>query len=153
MGKNWRFHGVGVIVRDIDKAIEYYKSLGIATVESEVTEIKLDKHAYPDLKIYGKPPDSEIIVKIVALRVGSIVFELVQPVKGKTVHSEFLESKGEGVQFITFIVDDFDKEVAGLVDNGIPVLLSGKAPTGEGFAHFDTSKMGGVVLELYRPGE
>ncbi len=151
MEKNWKFQGVGVIVRDIDKAVEYYKSLGIATVESEVTEITLNKQTYPDLKIYGKPPDSEITIKIVALRVGSVVLELLQPVKGENVHSEFLESKGEGIQFITFIVDDFDKEVAELVRKGIPVLISGKSPDGEGFAHFDTSQMGGVVLELYRP--
>jgi len=29
MHENWKFHHVSVMVRDMDKAIEYYKSLGI----------------------------------------------------------------------------------------------------------------------------
>ena len=153
MEKNWKFYGVGVIVRDIDKAIEHYKSLGIATTVSEVTEVTLDKGAYPDLKMYGKPFDAQTKLKVGTVQIGSISLVLVQPVEGESAHKEFLDSKGEGIQFITFIVDDFDKEVAELVGKGVPVVISGKSSTGEGFAHFDIRKGGNVIIELYHPAE
>ena len=36
MSKSWKLHHIAVIVRDIDKAVEYYQSIGIATPEREV---------------------------------------------------------------------------------------------------------------------
>ena len=61
MGKNWEFRHVGVVVRDMDKALEYYQSLGIATFEPEVT-VEAKPHA--DWMSYGKPADPNIKLKI-----------------------------------------------------------------------------------------
>ncbi|GAJ22304.1 unnamed protein product, partial [marine sediment metagenome] len=33
MENNWKLHHVGVAIRDMDKTVEYYQSLGIATFE------------------------------------------------------------------------------------------------------------------------
>ena len=35
MGNNWKLDHVGVAVRNLDKALEYYQSLGIATFKPE----------------------------------------------------------------------------------------------------------------------
>ena len=60
MEKNWKFNHVGVVVRDMEKAVEYYKSLGIATTigPQGVADIR----TYPDLKVYGKPADASFNV-------------------------------------------------------------------------------------------
>ncbi len=149
MEKGWKLHHVGVVVSDIEKVIEYYQSLGIATIGPK---IKFDSKEYIDLMVYGKPADSKLKLKARMVQIGPVAFELLQPVEGDLTHKKFLESNGDGIQHIAFTVDDLDKETARLVAKGIPVIASGKFPTGGGFAYFDTSKGGNVIIELFQGG-
>ena len=74
---------VGVIVRDMDKAVEYYQALGIGPFESlNVTAV--------DRKVYGKPADN-VKDKLRIAQMGRVQFELVQPVSGDSVPKKFLE--------------------------------------------------------------
>jgi 4-hydroxyphenylpyruvate dioxygenase-like putative hemolysin len=131
---------VGVIVRDMDKAIEHYQSLGIGPFESlNVTSI--------DRKVYGKPaPDVKNLSRVAQM--GQLQFELLQPVSGESIQKEFLEKCGEGINHLGFFVDDLDKEVAKLIAKGFEVISSGKFVGGGGFAYFNTDKVGGVMSEL-----
>jgi len=131
---------VGVIVRDMDRAVEYYQALGIGPFES-LNVVPADR------KVYGKPADDVKNLARVA-QMGQLQFELIQPVSGESVQKEFLESKGEGINHLGFFVDDIDKEVAKLVEKGFKVISNGKFVGGGGFAYFDTDKVGGVQFEL-----
>ncbi len=115
---------VGLVVRDIGKAIEHYSSLGIGPFESlNITLV--------DRKIYGKPADNtKHIVKVAQM--GRVQLELIQHVAGESIHKEFLESKGEGVDHLCSFVDDFDGEVAKLVEKGFKVISSGRFVGGGG---------------------
>jgi len=131
---------VGIIVRDMDEAVEYYQSLGIGPFESP--------NIIPtERRVYGKPAD-DVKNKVKVAQAGRVQFELVQPVSGESVQKEFLETKGEGINHLGFFVDDIDKEVAKLVGKGFKVISSGKFVGGGGFAYFDTAKVGGVIFEL-----
>jgi len=131
---------VGIIVRDMDKAVEYYQSLGIGPFEAlNVTAT--------DRKVYGRPAD-DVKNEVKIAPAGGIELELVYPASGKSVQREFLETKGEGINHLGFIVDDIDKEVAKLVEKGFEIISSGKFVGGGGFAYFDTGKVGGVLFEL-----
>ena len=46
----WKFRGMGVAVRDLDKAVAYYQSLGVATMQPE---IMLDSSSSRNFKVYG----------------------------------------------------------------------------------------------------
>ena len=135
-----RFHHIGVVVRNIDKAVEYYQALGIGPFEpSNLVHI--------DRRIYGTPvTDVKFAAKGIAL--GSIGFELVQPVSGETPQKEFLESRGEGINHIAFIVDDIKEAISIMVEAGFKVVSSAKNEGGGGVAFFDTDKIGGVQIEL-----
>ena len=133
---------VGVIVRDMDKAVEYYQSLGIGPFEPSKTA-----HLHADRKVYGKPAD-DIKLKVRLAQMGQLQFELIQPVEGESVQKEFLETKGEGISHIGFSVDDVDKERAKLEEKGFTVIYSSRFQNGGGTAHFDTDKVGGVIFEL-----
>ena len=131
---------IGVIVRDMDKAIEYYQSLGIGPFEPLKT-------TSTDRKAYGKPaPDVKNLVRVTQM--GQVQFELVQPVSGESVQKEFLEGRGEGINHLGFLVDDLDKEVAKLVEKGFKVTSSVKFVGGGGVAYLDTDRVGGVMFEL-----
>jgi len=133
VGKNWKLHHVAVVVRDIDKAVEYYQSLGIATVGREV--------------IF---PESKPKIRAKFVQIGSLPIELIQPVEGESSYKEFLDSKGEGVQHIAFAVHNLDNEMAKLVDKGASVMVKGKAPAayGSSTAHFDTRQVGDFAIQL-----
>ena len=145
MENNWKFHHVTVVVRDMDKAIEYYQSLGTATFQPEFTVVSSQ---ITNLKVYGKTPDTEFKIKVKVVKIGSLTYEFLEPIEGQSVLKEFLDSKGEGIYSVAFIVDDLNKETTKLVEKGFPVILSGIAPDGDALAYFDTRKVGGVVIEL-----
>ena len=139
-----RAYQVGIVVRDMDKAIEFYESLGIGPFHEGPSAIAIDR------KVYGKPADVKIRGAITQL--GQIEFELFEPIEGESIQKEFLDTKGEGVVHIGSYVDDIDSEVAKLVEKGFEVISSGGISDGGKFAYIDTRAIGGVVLELFQAG-
>ena len=145
MENNWKFHHMAVVVRDIDKAVEYCQSLGIATFQSE---FMLDSSTFIDYKVHGKTPDTIDKTRMRFIQIGSFQLELVQPLEGEPIYKEFLKSKGEGVHHIAYIVDDLDEETATLARKGIPCITRVNLKTGTSFAYFDIRKVGNVIIEL-----
>jgi len=134
---------VGVIVRDMDKAIEHYQSLGIGPFE------RLKKVGFAKSEVLGKPIELDAIkIKARIAKMGQIGFELIQPVAGESLWKEFLETKGEGINHLGYLVDDIDKETAELEEKGYKVLWSARFTNGGGAAYFDTRQVGGVIVEL-----
>ena len=134
MGKGWKLHHIAVVVRDIDKAVEYYRSLGIGKNAREV-EFPLSKPA----------------IRAKFIEIGSVPIEFIQPIEGEpSIYKEFLDSKGEGVQHIAFGVGNFDEEEAKLTDQGVSIMAKGKAPAAFGSisAHFDTRQAGDFAIQL-----
>ena len=131
---------VGVVVKDLDKAVEYYSSFGIGPFEP----LKLKRI---ERTVYGKKvTDLENMSRVT--RMGQVQFELVQPVSGESIQKEFLEKRGEGINHLGFLVDDIDKEVNKLVAKGFKVISSVRYLGGGGVAYFDTDRIGGVLFEL-----
>ncbi len=124
IGSNWRYHHVGVIVRDMDAAVKYYESLGIFTLQPE----------------FG--------ARLRMAQIGAHRIELIYPAQGQPIFKEFLDAKGDGIHHIAFSVDDLDAETAKLEAKGIPVITRRKRPEGGGIAFFDLRKYGGVIIEL-----
>jgi hypothetical protein len=79
---------VGVVVEDLEKAVERLLSLGIGPF----TPMFLPPDAEQWFR--GKPLNAKF--KISGTRLGEIVLELIQPVEGESPHQEFLDSKGGG---------------------------------------------------------
>ena len=135
-----RFHHIGLVVKNVDESAEYYESLGLGPFEpSNLTHI--------DRKVYGKPaPDVKLAAKGTVL--GPIGIELVQPVSGETPQKKFLESKGEGINHIAFVVDDIEEAISIMAEAGFKAVSIAKNKGGGGVAFFDTDKNGGVMIEL-----
>jgi methylmalonyl-CoA/ethylmalonyl-CoA epimerase len=139
MGKSWKLHHIAVVVKDIDKAVQYYQSLGIAMVGREVI--------FPEAK-------PKIRAKFV--EIGSVPIEFIQPIAGESSsYKEFLDDKGEGVQHVAFAVDDLEEEIGKLEAKGVSVLVKGKAPAAFGSlsAHFDTRQVGDFAIQLIQEAE
>ena len=122
---------IGIVVKDVEKYMRFYeKMFGVEpfpTVESAINSAKL---------------------KIVLFELGEVEIELIQVVKGESVHSRFLEERGEGLHHLGFFVKDIEKELSRLEKDGIEVLQRGEVLGTVKFAYLDTEKALGVVLEL-----
>lgn len=145
MKENWKFHHISVIVKDMNKAIEHYQSMGIGPFPPLIGP--KGKVPLTEKKIKGKPTDYDIDLRLAEGGVGGLEFELIQPLEGETPVKEFLKKKGEGIQHIGFFVDDFDKEAAELGKKGFKITQSGKTPDVK-WAYFATDAIGGVAIEL-----
>ena len=147
---NWRFLGHGVTVADLDKTVEYYQSLGIATIQPEAM---FDSGSMTNLESYGRTPDSSIKARTRAAQVGPTLYEFIQPLEGESIYKESLEKRGEGIIDMTFSVDDLDKEAAQLVEKGVSIVLGGTPQSDRAFAYFDTREDGGdIMIKLIQAG-
>ena len=57
---------------------------------------------------------------------GNVQLELVQPVDGPSIYRDWIDTHGEGLHHINFLVDDVDETAGVLVGEGFPSLQSGK---------------------------
>ena len=122
--KDWKFSGVGVVVNDCEIACDYYSNLGFS-IEKEVHESK------------------NLGVKLCHIKVGSIMFELIQPTTDNSVYKDCFNNRGEGVADLSFIVDDLTSETQDLVSKGADFLFS----TDE-CAIIDTKREGNTIIRL-----
>jgi methylmalonyl-CoA/ethylmalonyl-CoA epimerase len=134
MESNWKFNHIGAVVRDVDKAVDYYQSLGIVDEATDRVTMEGKK-----AKLIGR-----------FIHIGSLLLELWQPVRGETVQQEFLDSRGEGINHIAFNVDDLGRERDKLAEKGIPVVFSVRDEEGY-MAYFDARKFGNILIELNEP--
>lgn len=121
---------IGIVVKDIEATMKFYeKMFGIESVPTIEFEIDFAK------------------LRIGMLQLGELQIELIQVLEGESIHSKFLEERGEGLHHLGFFVEDVEKELARLEKHGIKVLKRGEA-FGVKFVYLDTEKTLGVILEL-----
>ena len=145
MESNWRLSSMIVAVKDMDRAVKHYESIGFGPFSPE---FPIDRRElYTELKV----SDPKELTSTVKLRttpiIDSVRFGLDQPVSGQPFQKDFLDSKGEGVVQIVFNVDNIEVETAKMMEKGFPVVVSGKRDIGS-IAIFDTTKIGGVYIEF-----
>ena len=133
---DWQFIGMGVATKDLDKAVEYYQSLGIAEV-------------YPE-EIFDNSslPDSGVKARTRKVVVGTISYEFAQPLETEPIFGEFLTERGEGVYSLDFKVDNLEEEASRLRYRGVEVVLRGELESGDIFTYFDTRKVGNLMVKL-----
>jgi catechol 2,3-dioxygenase-like lactoylglutathione lyase family enzyme len=99
----------------------------------------------------GQP--SEFTAHISLAYAGDLQLELIEPVTGESVHTEFLARCGPGLHHICFAVDDLTAACARAEAAGVPVLQTGSMMDGEiEFAYLDGASAGAPYIELARVG-
>ena len=135
---------VCLVVRDVEKTAKTFgDKFGIGPFEVRLKHYPLSK---ADLR--GQPV--EYTLKFGYAKVGPIVLELVETVKGETIYNEFLEKNGEGIHHIGFPTPlPFDSELEKWRRNGIqPLQVSRLDNPEEGWAYMDTQGLVGCILEI-----
>ncbi len=125
---------IGIVVKDCEKVIESWERMfGIG----------------PGIVITNTGTDSEgnpLEMKLAFAYMGDLEFELIEVVKGKILHSEFLEEHGEGLHHLGCFVDDVDGAATDLAEQGVEIMLQRPGQ----FVYLDTRSPGGVIFEPQR---
>jgi methylmalonyl-CoA/ethylmalonyl-CoA epimerase len=137
---------VGVVVRDLDRVIAVLSGIfgmGPFRVITYPPEGRGDMN-----RVYrGEPGDFTYRQAFVDL--GTVELEIIQPISGRSVWSDFLEKHGEGIHHIRFNTYDMSEVVAYLAAQGISVGMSGNGlRPGTCWANFDTEDRVGFTVEI-----
>jgi catechol 2,3-dioxygenase-like lactoylglutathione lyase family enzyme len=137
----WKLDQLGIVVDDLDKALEFYSRVfGPGLFE---------KMEFKDLDVEVRGEPAKLSVTVALARVGDIQVELIQAEPGENIYWEFVEKHGEGLHHLAFAVPDVGAEVAKAKEKGIPVLMYGKIDAGD-FAYLDAKEPGSVITEIYQ---
>jgi catechol 2,3-dioxygenase-like lactoylglutathione lyase family enzyme len=131
-------HHICIVVRDIDRSVAYYESIGIGPWQD-----------YPPLTEYTRlaaaSPDAFYALRYKLVNLDNVQLQLCQPPELDCPQRRFLDAHGEGVFHIGFESDLGAASAAG-EELGLGVLLRGQRDNGSGFIYFDTRDQAGVVL-------
>ena len=138
-GSDWRFMQVGLVVKDMAQTIKSLEALGFGPFKP--------KYLPPGTKsaLPNKPAASKNEVQ--RTTIGNVELELISPVSGTSMQSEWMDKHGQGVQHVLFEVKNLDEEVRKLQEKGGTVLRHLSFNDDGGLAFVDLNA-GGMVLEL-----
>ena len=102
----------------------------------------------PQATYHGQPGNFRLLLAFVT--VGKIQIEIVQPLEGQNIYSDFLRDHGPGLHHFRLTIPGFEEGVKSLIDAGIENIASGTGVhVGSKWAYFDTTRLlNGVVVEL-----
>jgi methylmalonyl-CoA/ethylmalonyl-CoA epimerase len=127
---------VGVAVRDLDEAIEFYSSTyGMRLAHQEVNEEQGVREA------------------MMAVGDSGSCIQLLAPLDGESTIAKFLDRSGPGIQQMAYRVTDLDAVSATLRERGLRLLYDeprrGPADSRINFVH--PKDAGGILVELVEP--
>ena len=140
---SWKLHHIGIVVRDMAKAIERYRLMGIGPFEAPTNPLDVVER-----KFLYKPIDvSKMKLLVKFADIGLSKLELLQPLEGESLWKEFLDTQGEGLSHLGFTVDNIEREEAKLLKEGFRLLYRSKYRNGGGALYFDTG-VGSAAMEI-----
>jgi len=138
-------HHIGVVVKDIKRAIETFSTIGFGPFEAApMTDLS-------DRELRGKPTPGHVDVWFTPM--GKVNLELVQPLDGTTLQQETLEIRGEGLEHIGFFVEDLWKKVARMTAQGWTIVARARGHEKGGWAFLEPAEHRGLYVELVEPWE
>jgi methylmalonyl-CoA epimerase len=121
---------IGIAVKNLDEAIQFYKKLGLEVEGIEVIESQK--------------------VKVAFIPVGNVRLELLEPTSEDSTVAKFLVKKGEGIHHLALGTENLEKRLQEIEKKGIKLIdktpRKGAHNTNIAFLHPKSTY--GVLLEL-----
>ena len=126
-------------MKDIDKTTEFLSgSAGLGPWEI------FESSPQKDELMVGEP----FKLKVARANVGRpLVYELIQPLEGRSVWSQFLETKGEGLHLLAYSVPSTWEEIVKKLQAQEATMLADGTYEGKRWCCLDT-RPGGIRIEL-----
>jgi methylmalonyl-CoA/ethylmalonyl-CoA epimerase len=147
--KEFKLDQLGFVVRDADKSMKLmWETFGIGPW----TVVPMASNMITEAKYRGKPGHFAMKIAFIQNKLGQVEIELIEPLEGDNIYSDFLREHGDGLHHLGSYKPDtlkaFHEDVETLETAGFPCLMSGLFPDGA-FAYMDTTRVLNTILELY----
>jgi methylmalonyl-CoA/ethylmalonyl-CoA epimerase len=140
-------HHVGIVVKDIEKAIAHLEALGFGPFKFD------DEHRVFEIpfvgELHGKP--AEWKTKISNAKMGPVELELLEPSSGDQALRETLDAHGEGLHHIGWLTSTLQGDIERAKARGAKVWTSSFPVGNPGFCYFEGSDIGNLAIELREP--
>ncbi len=126
-----KFNHVGVAVKNLDRAIEFFHE------------------TYGAKQVWRKKSEKEKMESAL-ISIGQAQFELLASLEPQSLIDRFIESRGEGIHHVSLEVDQFDRAIEAIKAKGLRVIS--EADTDDfraAFIHPQSSF--GVLTEIIQP--
>ena len=130
---------ISIVVRDLEATMKTY----------------VEEYGIGPWQVYEFNPDTvsdlqgpEASWRIAVTMVGSVQWELVQPLDDRSIYAEFLAAKGEGVHHVAVGGAGYQQELDALRAKGRRVVAGGRY-NGVRFAYLSTDEDLGVITEIF----
>ena len=121
---------IGVAVKSIEEAAEFYRKLGLEIESIEAVESQK--------------------VRVAFIPIGDIRIELLEPTSENSTVAKFIEKRGEGVHHIAFATDDLVSKLSEVEGKGIQLIDKKPRPGAHNasIAFLHPRSTHGILLEL-----
>jgi len=89
-------------------------------------------------------------MRIASAMIGTIEWEIIEPLDDRSVYAEHLRVHGEGLHHVMFDVDNYSDAKAQITQTGCPEIVSGKW-FGHPYSYLDTRKSLACITEIWSP--
>jgi catechol 2,3-dioxygenase-like lactoylglutathione lyase family enzyme len=144
----YRVSQVGFVVRDMDKVVTQMRRI----FGAEPVYGRLPEHGKK--KYHGEDASFDAIIAF--YRFAGIELEFVQPVSGKSIWQDFLDSGREGIHHVRFNVNSFDGTVEEMRRKDIAVSQEGESTRGIPglrWGYFDSEEPLSFIFEIFNEAE
>ena len=133
---------IAIVARDVRGSVKrFWEDLGVGPWSMW----DLDRRTMSEMTLYGKPADYSF--RVAMTTIGEVQIELVQPLEGRSIFSEFLANRGGGLHHLKYKTPEMEAVVDEFKRNGGRILQSARIGAGH-FYYLDTEEELGVILEL-----
>ena len=137
-----RIDQVAIVVKDLDATVKAWSELLGVEPTLTVTTQPFD----PAGTLYeGEPTDARL--RAAVFKLGDVELELMEPIDGPSVWSEWLDGHGEGLHHLGFASDSLEDGIESLAEQGIEVAQRAEYPVGW-YAYFRSEEKLGTMIEL-----
>lgn len=146
-----RLMQIGIIVRNVEKAVANYEAIGIGPWDISIIDNSMPP--FDDLTLDGKTPDTKgPIIKTAMIAIYGMELELIEPI-ADTSYKKWLEEHGPGIHHVAFDTETpYEKLLAGCKEKtGRDPWVRGEAIHGiMDFSYLDLREELGLIVECYK---
>lgn len=146
---------------DVRDQFEHYTHIGYAVRDLDRYVKRMTEVFGYKVANYGQTPDSpdkryngeyeDFAFRLAFIYRGDQMLELLEPIRGRNVISEYLEKCGEGLHHLNYNVHHYDEVVAHMKEQGYNLIMEGTSfrHPGHRWSYFDTMEDFGYDIELF----
>lgn len=140
---------ISMVTRDIEKTAEGFLKLGIGPWKI----YRFDSDNCLDRRYMGEEGDFVFLNALADMP--GLMWELVQPLGGRNIYSDFMDRNDEGLHHLLFDCNSlpWDEQNAALISSGYKCIQSAKWSGTVSFAYYATDSDDDVIIEIMNVGK